>query len=205
MKQKILGLIAFLFLRTLSSTWRYRVQFNEEDTDFFKNKFKKRCPDFESQYVLAFFHQDELSLIPFFRGTQMTVLISASKDGEIMNMNAKLFGYDTVRGSSSRKAVAGLIAAIKRVKQGYKMTMAVDGPRGPIYKVKDGALAISKKAEIPILAVRAFPAQYKCFEKSWNKAKLPKPFSKIDVVFAKLKNYHSNQELEDQLLALKAP
>lgn len=202
MKQKILGLIASLLLRFLRLTWRFHLHFEDEnDRDFFVKAFHNRTPGPDLRFILSFFHQDELSLIPFFKNIPLSVLISISKDGEIMSNVAKSFGYFPVRGSSSKKAVAGLIAAIKKVHSGYGFAIAVDGPKGPIYKVKEGAALVSKKTDVPIIPVRAYPSNFKMFEKSWNKAKFPYPFSRIDLFIGKIQTYDS-QSLENCLLRL---
>lgn len=115
---------------------------------------------------------------------------------------AKSLGYLPVRGSSSKRAVAGLIAGIKKVQEGYKFAFAVDGPRGPIYQVKEGIIAMSNKTGVPILPVRAYPQKYKLFDKSWNQAKLPRPFSKIQLVFGPISVYQ-REKLEQVLMQLQ--
>lgn len=107
-------------------------------------------------------------------------------------------GFTTVRGSSSKGAARGLLAAIKKVKEGYHFAIAVDGPRGPIYKVKEGLPAISRKTEVPILPARAYPSRAKIFEKSWNKAKFPMPFSTIEIRYGEFGIYDS-KTLESKL------
>jgi lysophospholipid acyltransferase (LPLAT)-like uncharacterized protein len=202
MREKILGFIAFLLVRFIGMTLRYKLHFNsKEDKEFFYKCYNQKKPTQDTKYLLAFFHQDELCLLNFFRKRNMSVLISISKDGEIMNQTAKWLGYVPVRGSSSKKAVSGLIAAIKKVRNGFKMAFAVDGPRGPIYKVKDGICAVAKKTDTKIIPVRAIASNVKIFEKSWNKAKFPKPFSKIDLHFAPAKIY-AKEDLETTLLSL---
>ncbi len=198
MKQKILGFIASAFLWLIGSTYRYRYHFPDKETeDEFKKFIKAKKPDFDSSFILAFYHQDEMCLIPHYKFTGFSVLVSVSKDGEIMNTLAKNLGYHPVRGSSSKKAVSGLIAAIKKVKEGYHFAMAVDGPKGPIYKVKPGICAISDKTKRKIIPVRCTPKRTWIFEKAWNKAKLPKPFTRIDYYFGKFDFYNPNQlELE---------
>ncbi len=111
-------------------------------------------------------------------------------------------GYQTVRGSSHRGGVAGLLALMKKVAEGYSSTIAVDGPRGPIYKVKEGITAVSEKCKRPIVPVKAFPKRKHVFEKSWNKATLPMPFTKIILVLGKI-DFYSTQELEDKMISLK--
>ena len=203
MKQKILGLIAFTIIRLIGMTMRYHLHFkSKEDEEFFYKCYNQKKPTQDTKYLLAIFHQDELCVMNYFRNRNMSVLISVSKDGEIMNQTAKLLGYKPVRGSSSRKAVAGLIAAIKKVRDGYKMAFAVDGPRGPIYKVKDGVCAIAKKTDTKILPMRAVPSKVIISEKSWNKAKFPKPFSRMDFYFAPAKVY-TTEELEEVMVSLQ--
>lgn len=203
MKVKILSFIAITLMRLFTLTCRYRLYFqSEEDRDYFINAMSSSLPDRSRSFILSFFHQDELSLVPYFRNVAMGVLVSVSKDGEIMNKTISKLGYVTTRGSSSKKAVSGLIAAIKKVKEGYKFAMAVDGPKGPIYKVKEGVIAISNKTQTPILPVRAFPHRYKSFDKAWNKAKLPKLFTRIDLIFGNL-GYFEKDVLEAQMLNLE--
>lgn len=202
MKTKLLALIASLFLRFLRITIRYKLEFqSEEDKSLFNSYLKAKKPNFDHSFLLAFFHQDELALIPYFKNTGFAVLVSLSKDGEIMSQASTKLGYIPVRGSSSRGAVAGLIAAIKKVKEGYNMAFAVDGPRGPIFKVKEGICAVAKKTGRPIIPVRAHINNQYVFVKSWNKAKLPKPFTTITLKFGRFSTYTSS-ELEAALLKL---
>lgn len=192
MKYKIISLIASLLLRLIRLTCRYEIRFKKSsDKEIIKSK----------QFLLAFFHQDEIALIPYFKNKNIAVLVSMSKDGEIMRKIADTFNYHVVRGSSSKGAVKGLIAAIKVVRNGKSFAMAVDGPRGPIFKVKDGICAINKKTLIPIIPARVQYSSVKTFEKSWNKAKLPIPFSKIIINIGASANY-TKEELEAQLLEL---
>lgn len=202
MKQKILGLIAYIILRTLGMTFRYRLHFpSAQEEEVFKTRYKHKSPNDSLKYLIAIFHQDELCIMNFFRNKNISVLISISKDGEIMHTAGSLLGYKPVRGSSSKKAVSGLIAAIKKVKLGYTMAFAVDGPRGPIYKVKNGITAIADKTQTPIYPVRATASRQKIFDKSWNKAKFPLPFATIDLYFGPAKIY-TTEELEEVLLNL---
>ncbi|MCT4642386.1 MAG: DUF374 domain-containing protein [Bacteriovoracaceae bacterium] len=202
MKQKIIGIIAGLIFWAYKFTLRFDLQFeNEGDRPLLKKMLKTKKPDHDSKYILAFFHQDELCMLPFFIGKQLSMLVSHSKDGEIMATALKTQGHTPVRGSSSKGAVAGLIACIRKVKEGYPNAMAVDGPRGPIYKVKDGVIAISNKTNTPILPMRAHPVKAKIFEKSWNKAKLPMPFSKVVLKVGAIKSYEK-EELENCLINL---
>lgn len=198
MKNKILVFLASFLVKTLAWTCRFKPVFPDKETE---EKFKRALYLNKEQFLLGFFHQDELCLLPYFQKRRFAVLVSLSKDGEIMKGLAEKLGFATVRGSSSKGAARGLLAAIKKVKEGYHFAIAVDGPRGPIYKVKEGLPAISKKTGVPILPARAYPKRAKVFDRSWNKARLPLPFSTVEVRFGKFGVYDSIQ-LEEILVKL---
>jgi lysophospholipid acyltransferase (LPLAT)-like uncharacterized protein len=202
MTEKLLGYIAHTLLKYLSLTWRYEIHFkNDKDRKFYYNALEIKNTDMDKRFLLAFFHQDELSIIPYLPNNNISVLISQSRDGQIMTNNALYFGYVPVRGSSSRGAVGGFMAAYKKVKQGHKFAMAVDGPRGPIYKVKEGLPSISQRLEVPILPIRLYPKNFFLFKKAWNQAKLPFPFSKIIVNVGNIEIYDVSS-LEAELTGL---
>jgi lysophospholipid acyltransferase (LPLAT)-like uncharacterized protein len=204
MREKILGFISFLLIRLIGMTLRYRLTFTTRDAEeFFKRCFKERKPTLDSKYLLAFFHQDELCLLNYFRNRNMSVLISISKDGQIMNNAAGWLGYKPVRGSSSKKAVSGLIAGIRKVREGYKMAFAVDGPRGPIYEVKEGICAVASKTDTKIVPIRAKSNRQLIFKKSWNQAKFPLPFAIINLHISDAKIYNK-EELQNTLQGLNA-
>ena len=187
------GLLAGFLYKTYASTYRYEVQF-EDEAD-------KKIFFFGKNLIYACFHQDDLNCLPYFANRGICILISKSKDGQILASAVEHMGYKTVRGSSHRGGVAGLLALIKSVAEGNSITIAVDGPKGPIYKVKEGITAVSDKTKIPIIPVRAFPQHKYVFEKSWNKATLPIPFTKIVLVVGKI-DFYSTIGLEQKMLSL---
>lgn len=203
MKQNILGIIGFLFLKILSLTYRYNLIFkNAKDEKIFFELLKSKKPNIDKNFILGFFHQDEFCLIPYFQNSSTGTLVSVSKDGKIMSIVAKLFRYQVVRGSSSKKAISGLIAAIKKTKQGYNFSFAVDGPRGPIYKVKPGIISVQDKCQRPIIPIKCEASHQKLFDKAWNKSRLPLMFSKITLKVGEIKMYESHLDLENELLSL---
>jgi len=200
--QKFAGLLAGFLYKTYSSSYRYKLVFEDpSDATAFYNDLSHRDPDPNQNLIYACFHQDDLGCLPFFSGKNICILISQSKDGQILASAVEHMGYQTVRGSSHRGGVAGLLAGMKKVKEGNKMTIAVDGPRGPIYKVKEGITAISDKTQRPIVPVRSYPQHKFVFEKSWNKATLPLPFTKIILKIGKI-GFYSTQGLEEKMLSL---
>lgn len=200
--QQLAGLLAGFLYKIYSSTFRYELHFEDEsDKEAFFQDLSTREPNQRTNLIYACFHQDDLSCLPYFSQNNIFILISQSKDGQILASAVEYMGYQTVRGSSHRGGVAGLLAAMKKVMDGHKLTIAVDGPKGPIYKVKEGITAVSDKAKRPIVPVRGFPAKKKVFEKSWNKATLPYPFTHIRLEIGKI-DFYTTQGLEQKMLSL---
>jgi lysophospholipid acyltransferase (LPLAT)-like uncharacterized protein len=197
------GLLAGFLYNCYAATFRYELQFEDEaDRRRMYQDIGTPGPHPGQNLIYACFHQDDLNTLPYFSRNNLCVLISRSKDGQILASAVEYLGYQTVRGSSHRGGIAGLLALVNRMKDGYSTVIAVDGPKGPIYKVKEGAAMISAKMKRPIVPVRTFPAWKHVFEKSWNKATVPLPFSKVTIVVGKI-DFYSTQGLEDKLLALR--
>jgi len=131
---------------------------------------------------VAHWHGDELTLFPRFGHLTPTILVSHSKDGEIMARGTRALGYRVTRGSSTRGAVGGLIALIKAVKEGHMAVLAVDGPQGPRGVCKPGIIRVVQKTGVPLFPVGVATTHRCVFKKTWNQVYLPLPFSR-QVVF----------------------
>ncbi|MBS0287145.1 MAG: lysophospholipid acyltransferase family protein [Proteobacteria bacterium] len=137
----------------------------------------------ENQYIHAFWHDKQFAPIMLLANSAFgkgkhACFVSASGDGEMLAQWLKRIGYKLVRGSSSRKALSGLVNLIAITKDGYSVGITADGPRGPYHKAKTGAAYIAYKAGIGLLPIGvAYSAKWQ-FNKSWDKYQLPKPFAK---------------------------
>ncbi len=174
MKNRLIAIIAFLFYSALKLTWRVRIIEPPE--------FKKALAD-GRPLVFAHFHGDELVLVHLLGHYRCAAMVSTSKDGEIMDNVARLFGAKTSRGSSTRGGVSALKGILRFAKEGRRPTIAVDGPKGPIYKVKPGVFEISKIIGAEIFPVASIADRKHVFERAWNKTYLPLPFAKVFVVW----------------------
>jgi len=165
-------------------------------------------------YIVAHFHQDEIALIQRRTNSNYCVMTSTSTDGEVMRRFLTMLGYKCVKGSTSKDGTRALLELIKLAKtKKMNPVMAVDGPRGPIYKVKKGVIILAKETQAPILPVCVQINRAFCFNKSWNKALLPKPFSTVNIKFGNVIDVPADIEkekielyaniLEQELLSLK--
>ena len=161
----------------------------------------------EMPLVLGHWHGDELVLIgPFsFRG--YAVLVSHSRDGGMLTQILKRFGFWVVRGSSSRGAVGGLKGlADAGVKEKRTVCVAVDGPRGPAFKVKPGIVRLAELTQAPVVLGAAASRNAIHFPKAWNKTFLPLPFSKSFILYSDpflIPANLNNDELEEWKLKIE--
>lgn len=74
---------------------------------------------------------------------------------------------------------------VLKMNQGVSGGITVDGPKGPRQKCKAGVVLIASQTGAPVLPVVGVAA--KCWEfNSWDKFKIPKPFSKIIMIYGEL-------------------
>jgi lysophospholipid acyltransferase (LPLAT)-like uncharacterized protein len=129
----------------------------------------------------------------FRAGHPLCCLISASEDGAWLTALFSSFGIRTVRGSSSRlgrEATAELIGALAN---GYDVGITPDGPRGPCYKMKPGALVVARRARTRVVLV-GFDYESSWRLGSWDGFHIPKPLSLIHMRF----EVAGPDELEDR-------
>ena len=103
--------------------------------------------------IVVFWHGRMLLLPYAYGGPGVRVLISSSRDGELIARTIGKFGLGTVRGSSTRgggRARAEMHAALA---QGLDIGITPDGPRGPRYVVKPGAIELARESGRPIVPI----------------------------------------------------
>lgn len=161
----ILAAFAFFLIRLLYSSLKVKLKLHPSY-------------DPKGQYLGAFWHGK--MVVPMFASrihqTKMAVLVSPSKDGDIISAWLNKLGYETVRGSSRKNNVGSLAEMLRKLKEGYSIGIIVDGPLGPIHKVKPGIVHMAQKLEILIAPV-GVAIKRKWVFPSWDRFELPKPFS----------------------------
>lgn len=130
--------------------------------------------------VFAIWHGQLALFYPMAYYSKPCGIVSRSKDGELAARIIKYFGFDSVRGSSSRAGAIAIMEAEKYLKEGYDIVVTVDGPKGPRFSVKNGAIYISKRFDCVIIPVVASINRYKMF-KSWDKFIFPSPFARLTI------------------------
>jgi lysophospholipid acyltransferase (LPLAT)-like uncharacterized protein len=107
-------------------------------------------------------------------------LISPSVDGEIGAMMVQRIGGWVIRGSSTSTGARALRDYYEAlVKQGVSPVITPDGPRGPRFEFKPGAILLAQMSGRPILPM-AYAAT-RAWRIKWDKFVLPVPFSRVAI------------------------
>jgi lysophospholipid acyltransferase (LPLAT)-like uncharacterized protein len=131
--------------------------------------------------VWCFWHRCLISCACYFHEKfQPAVLISRSFDGELIAGTIERLGFLTARGSSTRSGGSGLLALAKAVERGHPAVFTADGPSGPVYKVKPGAVKLAHLTGYSIGIFYAHP-QNAWILRSWDRFMIPKPFSRVAI------------------------
>jgi lysophospholipid acyltransferase (LPLAT)-like uncharacterized protein len=168
--------VVWALLWIVSRTWRFEVIAEEGVTPIL---FGQKSPP----EIFCFWHQCVLPCTVYFRHSRAVILISKSFDGELITRILKLFGFDAVRGSSSRGAREGLLGLAHVIQTGRTAIFTADGPLGPIYQTKMGPIKLAQMTGAPIGAFHLQP-EHAWVIRSWDKFLVPKPFTRICVSWA---------------------
>ncbi|MDD5556605.1 MAG: lysophospholipid acyltransferase family protein [bacterium] len=137
--------------------------------------------------IYCFWH-NRLLLMPYYyphlrRRKNLCAMTSMSRDGEYIAQVLGGFGFEVVRGSSSRGGEAALLDMAAMLATGLDAAITPDGPRGPRYRVQPGVVILSQMSGVPI-----YPATYDMRRKrrlaSWDRFIVPMPFTKAAFVMA---------------------
>jgi len=156
-----------LLLRFLKASIRWEVENQNPDS--------LRC-------IYFLWHRDLLILGTQRIGSGTAVMVASSKDGELIAGPMKHLGYIPVRGSSSRQGVQALKEMI-RLARTHTLAITPDGPKGPVRSIHPGVFEIAALGKIPIIAV-ATEAKHEWVLNSWDRFRVPKPFTKIKVRYS---------------------
>jgi lysophospholipid acyltransferase (LPLAT)-like uncharacterized protein len=97
----------------------------------------------------------------------------------------RLIGVERIiLGSTGHSGREAAEQVIEYLRQGYSTVLIPDGPHGPPFVLKKGILHMSLQSSVPIVAMQFSASKF--FElKTWDRKKLPYPFSTIRMKIGK--------------------
>jgi len=160
-------------------------------------------------YIGALWH-NRLLIFPmvlrrFFPNRAGAALISASRDGDLLTDAIHRFGYDVIRGSSSRMGTSAILQLTQMLASGRDVVITPDGPRGPAYELGPGIVFLAQKSGASVLPMNL---EYSgCWRLgSWDRFIIPRPFSKVRVLISetlRVKPTSTPEEFETERLRVQ--
>ncbi len=127
--------------------------------------------------IIAFWHDQLLLMALGYRGPGTRILISQSRDGELIARVMKRLGHEAVRGSSSRGGREAFRALMKLAQEPVDIVFTPDGPKGPRHQIKDGVVQLARMTGRPVVPMAFVVSRGHRFG-SWDRFLLPFPFSR---------------------------
>jgi lipopolysaccharide heptosyltransferase II len=155
------------------------------------------------------FHYPKPSIYPFWHGNEfpmlmsnqkrnIVIMVSLSKDGELLSQVLQSFEYLTVRGSSTRGGERALIEIIRYAHKGYSPAFAADGPKGPRRQLKSGVIYTAQKTGMPIVPINCSPKNKIILKNTWDKTIIPLPFSKTIQIYGEPIYIDKEDDIEEK-------
>src|SRR5262249_6113124 len=133
--------------------------------------------------IYTFWHNRVFIATHFWQQRRIVVMTSQSFDGEYIARFIKRFGYGAARGSSTRGGTGAIVEMVRLMRAGCPTAFTIDGPRGPRYVAKMGAVLLAKKTGQPILPF-IVTARRHWEANSWDRFQVPLPFTTARVEIA---------------------
>ena len=141
----------------------------------------KEAPSF----IPVYWHQHQLFCVKLLlaqrrAGLKLGFLISPSVDGEIGAMIVRNLGGEVIRGSSSHTGARALRDYYQALAhEGVSPAITPDGPRGPPWKFKPGAVLLAQLSGRPMIPLSY--AASRAWKIKWDRFVIPVPLSRITI------------------------
>ena len=168
--------LAYLYLSLVKWTTRLET-LGEEKRALLRAK--------NQRFIYAFWHNQQMFFTTSHRGDNLSVLVSLSRDGEMIAKVMSLSKIRASRGSSSKNASAALKEMMRLTEEGWDLGITPDGPKGPKEEVKRGGVFLAQKLGIPILPTANFLSRKIVLRRSWDQYQVPLPCGRAAIAYGK--------------------
>ena len=169
---QLVAWVASGLLRAMYRTWRVQVS---DPQNVLPGMFDGSRPG-----IVAFWHRHILSMLTHFRGAHVCVPVSEHRDGEYIAHVMERFGFDSVRGSTTRGAARLLKGLMGRIREGWSPALTPDGPRGPRFSVRPGFTVLARRSGLPVYPI-GLAVEKAWVMSSWDAFIVPRPFTRIAI------------------------
>jgi len=164
--------LAYWYIRLLQATVRRRY-LNREVLD--------RAVSQSDAQIYVFWHSRLVFMRFGWFGDKGIVLQSQHRDSRMLGRVMSRFGLGQVWGSTTRGGMSAVRGVLRKIKDGYSLAVAPDGPRGPQRRVQPGVITIARMSGVPVIPM-TYSARPSRRLGSWDRMTFPFPFGRA--VFA---------------------
>ncbi len=150
--------------------------------------YKCKCINYpKEKCIFALLHAHQCGVFSCNLERKTAIMVSNSKDGEIISRAANAMGVETVRGSHQKGGAKATYELIKKIKEeDVNGAITIDGPQGPRGVVKKGIIEIAKITQVPVVpAVWWSPDITFLKFKSWDEFRFPLIGTRLVMLFGK--------------------
>ncbi len=131
-------------------------------------------------YFLTFRHRRHAIMCGDRWGGDLGAFLMAKVEIETVRRTTREMDEDDpgfISGASAKRELVRMV-----VEEGYNAAVSVDGPRGPIFSVKQGVVDVAAETGAPIvtMSVATYP---RVTVPTWDRMFVPVPFSRIVTIF----------------------
>jgi lysophospholipid acyltransferase (LPLAT)-like uncharacterized protein len=132
-------------------------------------------------FIYCGWHENISVAVWLFRRQQAAMMASDSEDGDLIARAIVKSGNIPVRGSTSKGGSRAMRETVRLLRAGHLSAISPDGPRGPRRRFQAGTAWIAALAGVPLLPMHHSATREWAFAKSWDRHRIPKPFSTVIV------------------------
>ncbi len=191
------GMVFYLLIRIICSTLRWEVRGGEHLDSILSSGHRT---------IFTFWHTCIFSATWFWRKRGIVVMSSQSRDAEYTSRFIRRFGYGATRGSSTRGGRQALREMSECLMSGIDVAFTIDGPRGPAYVAKPGAITLARHTGQAILPFHIV-ARRRVELSSWDRLQIPLPFTRAATFIAEpiyVARDASKDEIAEKQFALQS-
>ncbi|HKG21092.1 MAG TPA: lysophospholipid acyltransferase family protein [Blastocatellia bacterium] len=160
--------IFYLLIRLICSTLRWEARGREHLEAIHASGHRA---------IYTFWHSCIFSATWTWRKRGIVVMSSNSRDAEYIGRFIKRLGYGTARGSATRGGGRALAEMSECLGHAIDVAFTIDGPRGPAYVAKAGAVTLARHSGQAILPFHVASSSYWTLP-SWDRLQIPRPFTR---------------------------
>jgi lysophospholipid acyltransferase (LPLAT)-like uncharacterized protein len=178
--EKFAFVIGYWLIRSLYATCTMKIEGAAR-----KDEARSLHP--QGSFLLACWHEHVVMVLFAQTGDHFHPIVSRAGAGRFVGLVCRKFGHSPIHGSEDRGGkdkggTAALFALLRCLKKGASVCITVDGSIGPRRHVKQGIIDLARKTNARIVPV-GFSVNRYWELNTWDRLKIPKPFSTISVSY----------------------